>query len=283
MAPERAVTRSSAEMQCGLRYRRRWQALATSLSGRDSRTLMADSAGRQLVVGIPGPWENRTRFVQEIVRASDGAFLFAGRVLFDHRANDHVDLSFEDADSSVTKAFRIAGRGRLSDDTLQQIAAHRSIAYLHFALDIRMERSRILKFTRAVLGAGGVAVKLESSGAAHEATRWIGLLESDDLFDLYYASVVLVGDDSQYYSCGMHQFSLPECQLSKAVEIETAADLINRFNFYQIAEHPVLISGHTFGLGPDAPRYRLDLVPDRRHDASSLFHNSNGVWDLLTV
>src|SRR5262245_24602456 len=202
-------------------------------------------------------------------------------MLFDHRANDHVDLLLEETDSSVTKAFRIAGRGRLSDDTFQQIAEHRSIAYLHFALDIRAERSRILKFTRTVLAAGGIAIKLESSGAAHEAARWIALLESDDLFDLYSASVVLVGDDSHYYSCGMHHFSLPECQTSNVVEINAAADLINRFNFYQIAEHPVLAPGQTFGLAADAPRYRLDLIPDRRHDKAHLSHNRHGLWDLV--
>jgi len=244
---------------------------------------MTDAGDQRLIVGIPGPWENRTRFVQEIVGTSDGAFIFAGAILFDRHAEDHIPLYFGDADGSVAKAFRIAGQGRLSEETLRRIAEHGSVAYLHFPLQVQAQRLRILKFTRAVLGAGGFAVKLENSGAAHEAARWIGHFESGDLFELYCASVVLIGDDAHYYSCGMHQFSLPECQISKTMEIKAAAATINRFNVYQIAEQPDLDSGHTFSLTMEDPAYRLDLVPDHRHATSDLFHNRNGLWNLVEI
>ncbi|HEY1084723.1 MAG TPA: hypothetical protein VGE29_20830, partial [Prosthecobacter sp.] len=135
------------------------------------------------------------------------------------------------------------------------------------------------KFTGVLRRAGGLAVKVESSGVAHEWDRWFSLL-SGSTFDAYCSAVTLIADSERYYSCGMHHFGLPESSLPRSIEIAAAADLMNRFNIYQIAEHPQLVSGHTFSTASDAPFYRLALSPDSRHDADDLFHNPHGVWDL---
>jgi hypothetical protein len=81
----------------------------------------------------------------------------------------------------------------------------------------------------------------------------------------------------------MHHFWLPDCQISRQTPIEEAADSMNRFNYYQISEHPTLESGHTFSLTPDSPYYRLTLVADLRHDADELFRNPNGLWTMEKV
>jgi hypothetical protein len=102
--------------------------------------------------------------------------------------------------------------------------------------------------------AGGLAVKVESSGVAHEWDRWFSLL-SGSTFDAYCGAVTLIGDSDRYYSCGMHHFGLPESSLPTSIAIGEAADFMNRFNLYQIIERPELATGHTFSLAPDAPYY----------------------------
>jgi hypothetical protein len=152
--------------------------------------------------------------------------------------------------------------------------------YLHFPFDIVSQKARLLKFTEVLSKCGGIAVKLETSGIAHEWERWFELLRSDNPFDPYCASVVLVGDERFYYSCGMQNFSLPNAQISNRLDAVEAADSINRFNYWQIVENPVLKSGHTFSLTSDSPRFRLELLKDKRHSEDDLFYNPGGVWEL---
>jgi hypothetical protein len=151
--------------------------------------------------------------------------------------------------------------------------------YLHFPLDIRAQRERLIKFTKLLQRLGGLAVKVESAGTAHSWERWFNLLNGS-LFDLYCSAVVLVGGTDHFYSCGMHHFGLPECAVPTSVDIGEAADLMNRFNFWQIDEVPTLKSGHTFSLSEDSPRYRVTLQSDNRHEADDTFFNPNGVWYL---
>lgn len=153
------------------------------------------------------------------------------------------------------------------------------MVYLHFPFDWLDQRDRLMLFTQVVQRAGGIAVKVESSAVAHDWNRWFALL-SGTAFDAYCAAVTLVTDSDCYFSCGMHHFKLPECSVPLTIAIVEAADLMHRFNMYQIEEQPRLMSGHTFGVAADAPRLRLTLSPDSRHEVDDLFHNPHGVWCL---
>jgi hypothetical protein len=201
-------------------------------------------------------------------------------ILAHPKGNDHVRLDFCDFDERMLQAFELGGQGKLTSLTLDEVALHRSVVYLHFPFDIVSQKARLLKFTGVLSKCGGIAVKLETSGIAHEWKRWFDLLESNNPFDTYCASVVLVGDERFYYSCGMHNFSLPDVQISNSLDGEYAADLMNRFNYWQIVEEPVLKSGHTFSLTADSEHFRLALLNDERHSEDDLFHNPSGVWEL---
>jgi hypothetical protein len=235
---------------------------------------------QEAVICIPGPWADRSEFLRAIITQQPaGVFLFAGGILAHPKGKDHVALDFCDSYSEMREAFRIAGQSRLTESTLDAIEGHCGVVYLHFPMDWMEQRERLMKFTQVVQRAGGFAVKVESSGVAHEWERWFSLL-SGSTFDAYCSAVTLIGDSQRYYSCGMHHFGIPECSLTRSIDIREAADLMNRFNLYQIVERPHFASGHTFSLAPDSPHFRLTLSPDSRHDADDLFHNPLGIWDL---
>lgn len=238
---------------------------------------------QDLIVCIPGPWANRSAFIEALITNTGGEYMFAGGVLAHHAAKDYITAEFEGRYANMAEAFRIAGQGRVAAYTLKEIDRHQGVAYLHFPLDIVGQAPRLAKFTDAVSRGGGFAVKLETSGVAHEWVEWFSLIGSDDLFDLYQACVTLVADERHYYSCGMHHFSLPEVQVSRKIEVGTATELMNQFNFWQIAEKPNLEPGHTFSLSAEGDRYRVDPVEDKRHAPDDLFHNRNGLWDLARV
>jgi hypothetical protein len=236
-----------------------------------------------LVICIPGPWTDRSDFLRKVIVAEPaGRYMFAGMILADVGSKDHVRLDFCNSDPSIPRAFEIAGQDKIPTGILTQLKEHSSVVYLHFPLDLLNQRNRLLKFSEVIRRLGGIAVKMESAGIAHTWERWQTLL-SGTLFDAYCSSVVLVGDREHYYSCGMHQFGLPDCEAPRSIPVGDAADLMNRFNCWQIAEQPKISTGHTFSLSPEAPRFRLSLENDLRHETESLFQNAHGIWRLVAV
>lgn len=238
---------------------------------------------RELLLCVPGPWEDRSTFVQSVASETKGEFLFAGMILANPDKREYAPLDFAPPDPQMRRAFELAGQGKLPGRLLEQVAGHRGIAYLHFPVEIANERARVFAFTRAVQRCGGFAVKVDSAGIAHEWDQWFAALDSQNPFDLYRTFVVLIRDAQEYYSCGMHHFGLPDVEVECTVEINQAAALMNQFNFWQIVEKPELASGHTFSIGRAAPQYRISLKKDSRHDPLNSYHNPSGLWNLKRV
>lgn len=233
-----------------------------------------------MIICIPGPWRDRAEFIRQIVVSEPkGRFMFAGSMLADIEGKDHVPVDFCDPHPQMAKSFEIAGQGKLSASCLEQIRQHASVLYLHFPLDLRDHRERILKFTQVIRRAGGLAVKVESAGVAHPWETWERRL-SGSVFDLYCCVIVLIGDKQSFYSCGMHHFGIPECEVPGFVGGAKGAELINHFNSWQINDRPQIKSGETFSVSADELPFRLELQPDSRHSDDELFHNPQGVWVL---
>jgi hypothetical protein len=209
--------------------------------------------------------------------------MFAGNILANPKAKDRIAVELYEADPHMQKAFEYAGQGKVGKGTIDAIAEHKTTAYLHFPLFVPGNQARLKMFTAAIRQIGGLALKIESSGRAHEWQVWDEILDSDNPFDLYRGFVTLVGDEDFYYSCGMHHFGLPDSQVSRHLDIEEAADLLNRFNYYRIVENPELENGHTFSLSDKSPWYRLSRITDQRHESADLFHNPFGLWDMSPV
>lgn len=234
----------------------------------------------ELILCIPGPWTNRADFLTRIISAKPaGRYMFAGGLLVDVERKDHVEIECCGQDERMTEAFGHAGQGMIPEECLEEISKHTSVAYLHFPLDLPAQRERLARFTAALRNAGGLAIKLESSGIAHTWERWERLLGGSP-FDLYCCAVVLVGGSHSFSSCGMHHFGLPECEVPSYMGPSAGANLMNRFNVWRITERPELRSGETLSLITDEPPFKLELVPDGQHEEDSLFHNPHGVWRL---
>jgi hypothetical protein len=247
-------------------------------------TRMSDvPEGRELLLCIPGPWKDRSDFIASVVSKTEGEFVFAGKILACPHRNDHVVLDFEEHTPQMRKAFEFAGQGKLPAELLDQLDVHAGVAYLHFPVKIIGQRERLALFTNVLMRCGGFAVKVESAGIAHTWDEWFKALASENPFDLYRTFVVLIGDKDYYFSCGMHHFGLPEVEVSRSIAINEAADLMNRFNYWQIVEEPKIAVGHTFSIAADAARYHITLKKDLRHVVTDFFHNEYGVWSLERV
>ena len=69
---------------------------------------------RELLLCIPGPWEDRSDFVCAVVSETKGEFMFAGTILANPGNKDNLPLDFAPQDAQMRHAFVLAGQGKLS-------------------------------------------------------------------------------------------------------------------------------------------------------------------------
>src|SRR5688572_16553037 len=176
----------------------------------------------EIIVGIPGEWKTRTEIVQSIVSKSDG-LIFAGTVVLDTKTNEGFPLHVYEHDPSLAKAFKIAGQGKISDQTIEQISSHTFTLYCIVPSTSTEAARKMLEIVNGLLKCGGLAAKVETSGVAHTADRWRELARGGKPFDLYCAYVTLIGGSQSFYSCGMHNFGMPDACIDRSVQPNEAA------------------------------------------------------------
>jgi hypothetical protein len=232
-----------------------------------------------IILGLPGAWPTRSDIIASIARLSDG-LLFAGKVLLDTTTNQSYQLDIYEHDPDLVRAFALAGRRSLTETDLAAIEGHTHTLYV-IGQGGSVERAKLLMQIGArLLRAGGLAVKVESSGVAHSASDWQTLTAAPELSALYFAYVTLIGDHGRFYSCGMHNLGLPDAIVPGTLLPDDAAQLLEMFLLYLLLEQPKLKNGHTFSTAPQAPRYRLQLAPCTFYEADDPFHNPYGMWVL---
>jgi hypothetical protein len=234
----------------------------------------------QAILCIPGDWVDQRALVERIVHASDG-YLFAGRVLLHMDSGDAFELAFEPADPRVTTAFGYAGAHWNGTADMDRIGAHASVVYLIGTGGSRAHAERLMLAGAALLKAGGLGVKVESSGIAHSPRAWHDFVASRHLFSAHDAFVLYLRG-AQVYSCGMHHFGLPEATVD-LVDSDDAPELLRAFTRYLFSENPTILAGQTFATSKNAPVYRVVTGTPMDDEPGSLFRNSYGTWRLEGV
>ena len=181
-------------------------------------------------------------------------------------------------DPRLADGFSWGRRGRLSAEIVSRVGEHRHAALIELGGRLDETPRSVAALGRALQEAGGVAVRMEASGAASDWETWLAQLESGEPHGVYASAVVLVGDTGgPFFTCGMHQFDLPDAEITTSDASEASAWL-DGFCVYQLAEQPGLASGYTFQPDAEATRRAFDRWPDHRHHPHDGRHNPFGLW-----
>jgi hypothetical protein len=232
----------------------------------------------QVIIGIPGKWPTRSDIVKDIANKSNG-LLFAGLLLMDTATNDGYTLEVHSHDPDLTTSFEIAGP--LLD--IQAIRSHTFTLYLLAKGGSLGQAQKVLDVGCGLLQAGGLAVKVETTGKAHTYNDWFALASAHNETALYHAFVTLVGSNGAYHSCGMHNLGQPDAMVTGNITSDDAAGLLESFLLYLLTEKPALIDGHTFSAKQDSPHYRMRAVPCDTYPSDHPFFNPFGMWQLEVV
>lgn len=233
----------------------------------------------QTVLCIPGPWQTRDALVDAVVR-SDSGYLFAGQILLHMPSGQSFELEFQPPDPRMAAAFRSAGPHWSGSPEMARIGEHAGVAYLVGHGGSRANAEALMLAAEALLKAGGLGVKVESSGLAHSPEDWRKLCAQHHLFSAHRAYVLYV-TGSQVYTCGMHNLGLRDA-VADNFDNNTAAvvELVRTFTWYLFTEAPDLRAGQSFAVAAGAPVYRLRDKPGVVYEDGSLFANPYGFWRL---
>lgn len=231
------------------------------------------------VLCIPGFWETRADFISALIEAETG-YLFAGGVLMEMKSQIGFRAHHEGPDDRMSSAFRAAGPHWRDTVEMAAIGHHKSVVYLTDEGGSRPRIEALMVAAAALIKAGGLGVKVESSGLAHSPDQWLDLAASIHLLSAYRAFVVTVGGDAPY-TCGMQNFGMKDVRMPQGVP--NAAKLASLFTWYLFSEEPDILPGHTFSAAPDASKFRVEEAMPIEYPSGSLFANEFGTWQLVPM
>jgi hypothetical protein len=234
------------------------------------------------ILCIPGNWADRSELLSAVVKATEGKYLMAGSMLFNTTEKHHFIIEVCEHDPMMHIAFSIAGMvTRYSEEELLKIADHKLMVYITGDTGDLIQAKHLADAAAMLLKAGGLGVKVETSGKAFEKGHWLTQLEDFEPHKLYPLFVVdsIVDGEGTVYSCGMHNLGLPDTIVSGEA-FQEAVDLIQIFSYYQIVDKPAIAANQTFGVAEDAPVYRIIAEDEQPNKGHELFENPFGMWRL---
>ena len=233
---------------------------------------------QRLATFLHRPLTAKEEILCSIIEKSDG-YMFLGGFLSKTETKDFFTMGIYDHDEQLKRAFSYAGN--FSSEQLELIDRHTCTLYVIGEGGSIENANKILDAGSALLKAGGIAVKVESSGIAHSMESWKSMTQLKKVYQTFRAFVTFAGEEDFYYSCSMHWFGYPDVIVPReSSNPSDVASLMQAFLLYNLIEKPVLKIGETFSIDSKSPHYILEQVECTYFEKEHPFYNPYGVWKL---
>lgn len=226
--------------------------------------------------------------VARVVRAAGG-----GDFTFDHK---HSRLASDPRMMGAFEASADRVKPSLQRQDREAILKHGAVAYVMSpplpAPEAQALSARMLAVVQALLDAGAVAVKGESSGIAHGAARWRALAgraaaarnDAVERAGALFAAWVRrpIREGGLFYSCGMHLLGERDLELPPGPDLADDLGWIDLLALYLLADKPArgLTDGEGFRQRPQGERRILRLHDCTRYPEDDFSYNPYGYWRL---
>ncbi|MEM9507349.1 MAG: hypothetical protein AAGA16_06620 [Cyanobacteria bacterium P01_E01_bin.35] len=223
---------------------------------------------------------NRQEIAAVLASKYGAEYVFMGRIFQSTIADQSCEIDIGIAVPNLVTVWDNAGQAKISLATRQQIDGHRQVIYLTSNATGYDACREIAQLAQVFLQIGGIAIKVESAGIAHEKQQWLEHYNSADVFAIYSLFVMLIEGEETYYSCGMSNFSKADVTLDVTEDLGLAIYVMNVFNYYRLTESPILQDGHTFQPDIECPTYQMKWKADGESEPDSPLYNPHGRWYL---
>lgn len=234
------------------------------------------------VLCIPGKWKDRSEIITSIAKSNLNEFIFAGMAMLNMKTNKGFELQIEEYDKNVKESFRIAGLvNRVEEEFIEEIGDHKFVIYLIGETGNLKDAKEISEAAKAILKAGGIGIKVETTGKAFTKKQWIELLtnfEEGNLYEMFVLDAISDGNGT-VYTCGMHNLGYKDA-IVHGEEFQDAVELLSIFGYYQITDKPEIKAGQTFGTSIDSSVFEILEENNQPNKGDELYENSFGMWRL---
>ena len=238
------------------------------------------------ILCIPGSWNSYEAFKDALIVTTDAKYMMAALVLMDVEGKTFFEVEFSDHDDDMRRAFYLAGLvNQLQEDFLDEIAQHKFVVFLSADTGNPEAAKNIAKAAAVILKAGGIGVKIESTGLAFDKEIWLGLVENYEehhLYKLFVLDCIVDRDNDTVYTCGMHNLGLRDT-IVQGEEPEDGIHLLRVFGYYQVVDKPIIQHDQTFRADMESPVYRILEEVEQPFYEDDPFYNPYGRWRLLRV
>ena len=197
-----------------------------------------------------------------------------------------VEHEWRPREKAVIESFAVAARydPGFAPRDLSAIEGHTDVVYVlgpnYPAAKAGEETRSTLELGARLLGAGGLAIKCDTSGVGHPKSRWLEL-SMDGSWEARFRAFVkpLITDGREVWSCGLHLLGLPDLIVEKsALPAEEVLRYFHRFAVYLLEEcaDGRFRSGHTFSPDARSPRFRIQWEECVGYDEDDYFFNPYG-------
>lgn len=240
---------------------------------------MNQELNQKIILCIPGVWENHQALLHALLINETG-YIYAGSIIKSLTSEYYAEIEEYENDPNVSEIFRSFSLGRFSESELEKIEQHSMVVYVVCKGGSIELVQQALLLGQALLKAGGLAIKVETSGLTHLKNDWLSY-NATNTVDLFKSFIPIISDDNLLYSCGMQQFGKPDACINQ--KVDQASYILNHFLLYLLIENPELLENQTFSADEESDPLKLSLKASSDFfDVDSLYFNPFDVWVLTS-
>lgn len=237
------------------------------------------------VIGVPGKWGSKDEILP-LILATNEDFICAGSSLINTQTQALFELEVYGYNPDLKISYTYCGRKTFTEQDIRSIDEHTYTVYIIGEAGTPGLAYELLKAGNALLNAGGMAVKVESSGIAHLKQHWQRLMADNDIMALYQAFTTIAKSTQFYLSYGMQVMGYPEGQIffiGEDGENGEQLKVLDVFLTSVLIDQSILNSECTFSLSKHQIPYQLKHVYYDKYPEDDLFFNPQGIWQLTQV
>lgn len=238
------------------------------------------------IISIPGPWETEDEVKKALegdggryrLEGNEGRYRLVGNEIINVDTEESFGVKLYDFGPNKDESYKLTGNDTFSAEDLTGIRGSNLTVVFRMKLESLAGVWATVKAVKGVLDAGGLAVKIETTGIAYTKDAWYRLSASRDHMELVNHFVIAVQGEGYLSTYGMCTFELPDVQVDyTGTNVEEVSQTLTEFNLYQMRERRVFGDGNTFRATAESKGYVVTHVVDDRHGEDTMYYNPYGL------
>jgi hypothetical protein len=234
-----------------------------------------------IAISVPGQWETLESAARQIA-ARSGGYLFTGDALTNIATGRAWACDVIGPDKSLHKTYERAGQGRMPKAELAMLRKHTLTLRLYGPGGSYEAARNMMTLAAALLRAGGIAVKVDSSGIAHGREDFLALHADVEPGGVYWTYVSLINSSEGFHTCGMHALGHRDVITSDEADPRQAWLLMHQFNGYSTQSGMIIADGDAVG-DEQGVLFHAYQESCTLYPRSSLYYNPYGMWRLKKI